>query len=183
MERVFARIDVPIERDDGSFVLFERKKQIIGNYGETARHEALHIVADPQRVVSATIKPGPGYQGATWFSGKVSPAAAAAAHAFDCDGTSHDLSLIEGNVGSAVREARSILRGKEREVAAVASALEASGTLSGNALRSIINDARKAPEVVMLIISRQGKIKEEKTLSASVDDFSIPLTADLLKAT
>jgi len=83
MKKVFARIGERVRLEDGRTAVFElkqkpkpeRPKGVVG-------HELAHAFADPDNVTLITIIPGPGYSGATYFNGPVSPKAAAAPHAY-----------------------------------------------------------------------------------------------------
>ena len=183
MDRVFARIGEQARLTNGKVVVLERRKTpkperprgVIG-------HELAHAFADQERVTLITIIPGPGYSGATFFSGPVNPKAAAAPHAYGYDGTSYDLALIESeghSVSAAVSAARGVLEDKEEEMDAAATALVANGgTLGGSAFRHIIANVKKGPELVLRIISPNGA-EEVRTIEnhrADDNDFvQIPI--------
>jgi hypothetical protein len=185
MERKLARIGERVALSRGRTAVAERKR--IARPGRpkgVVGHELAHAFGDPANVLFITIIPGPGYAGATYFKGAVSPRAAAAPHAYGYDGTSYDLHLIERSgykVSDAVSAARGVLEGKEFEMAAAGHALAAAGTLSGEAFRYIIANARKGPELVLRIIGADGAEESRRTVKAANDEF-VEIPFELPKA-
>jgi hypothetical protein len=154
---------------DGTRIVVERKKRPHEKRkgGKTARHEARHIVAaelNGTRVLSASVIPGPGYLGITFLSGP-DAAAAAAPDAHGDDGTGHDMRIVKqmGVSPEGARHAgKMLLKGKEEHVEAVATALDAAGTLSGSAIREVMRDIDEGDEVTIKIYAPDGTLETKR---------------------
>lgn len=112
-------------------------------------HEALHAVGAELTgtpVLHASIEPDSTSLGRTVTAGP-NATAAAAAHAFGCDGTDWDMHIVDvlGEKGATGAAKNVISRGNGIEkVKAVAGALERSGSISGNGAREAMASVDKA---------------------------------------
>ena len=149
----------------------------------TSYHEATHAVAailTGSKVLEASRIPGPGYSGITRLDG-FNGVAFMAAHAMGCDGTGHDVAVVEWlghNPDSLAWVARSVLAGRDEEIDAVASAIQARGTISGDeaeeAMDKILNH-----EIKVEIINPFGeqrhyvtKVREGKGFIIEIPDLT-----------
>ncbi len=131
-------------------------------FGSTAYHEALHAVASVLTgtgVIEASKEPGPGYLGITRLE-KFNLTAFIAAHAMGCDGTGHDVAVIRmmgHDPGSAAWAARELLVRHEEEINAVASSIEANGSISGRQVEESMENAAN-PKIMIEVTDPTGRM-------------------------
>lgn len=119
-----------------------------GPASSVARHEIEHAVTALENgtsVESATIIPGPGYNGLTRLS-RFDPIAAVAPYANGRDGTSHDVFItkLSGHNPEALSGiARSITDKKRSHIEEVARKLDEKGTLSGDEIKRVMRKVDK----------------------------------------
>ena len=149
---------------DGTRIIATRKR-VRRTASEVAVHEARHAVTEELAgrtyVLYVTRVPGEGYLGLTVFADVPSAAAMAAPKALGSGGTGGDeeqLVAAGHSIASAESDARRILSGAEAEIMVmeVAAALDRSGTLSGQDVRTILADVQKGEEVEILIVLPNG---------------------------
>ncbi len=165
---------------DGRRMVVRRKRPPrMAHPGATAIHEAEHAVPGKDDVIKATIKPGPGYSGATWFT-RFNAAAAAAPHAHGRGGTGFDVEQIRRaghSLGAAMSAGRAALSGKDEHVLEVAKALQEEETLSGNDIRRIIQEVDEGFEVIIEIHPAPAALgKKPLTLMRKVRGGMLTLT-------
>lgn len=154
--------------------------------GPVPWHEAGHALVHTLRgkwVKEASRIPGPGYRGRTLVD-EYDPVSFAAAHTMGCDGTGHDLAVIEymgDDVGTAAITAGSILSNNKEKLRAVASLIEVHGAISGYDILWAI-DKIDNPEAEVDIYGPKGKnqhfVKKTEKDKAYLIHVEIP---DLIK--
>lgn len=146
--------------------------------GATAHHEAAHTVAailTGDNVLEATRISGPTYLGRTRLS-KFNPIAFVAAHARGCSGTGYDLMVLTSlgyDTNSLAQAARGVLSGHEEEITAVASLIEANGTISGDEALAIM-DAVINPKAEITLINPLGQQRSFVSKVRRGGDYFIP---------
>lgn len=147
--------------------------------GETANHEAEHSVVaeeDNATVEMASIVPGPGYLGITKLS-RFSAAAAVAPHANGRYGTGHDLAVTQqmrADIGTAIGTAKSIIMRRQRQIRAVAGALETHRTLSGGEIRKVMDSVDRGVEMTVFVRNtKTGEEQETKSIRSTEKDLII----------
>ena len=129
--------------------------------GSTSLHETYHAVAailTGTEVEDASSEPGPGFLGRTRLKA-FNGIAFVAAHAMGCDGTGHDLGVLEykkHNIGGLAEAARKVLRDREDEIHAVAVTIEEEGTVSGDRIKKVMDEAGKS-EVEITVVGPNGQ--------------------------
>lgn len=158
---------------DGSFVKIDIKDPIpnVINPTESAIHESYHINADPDIVEGATINSSADYLAATFVSRYSRKAAGASMH---LSGHGHDENIILSHGDSpsqAAMEADAVLAGKEKQIHAVASALDIEKSISGDRAREIIDQVTKGEEAEITIINPDGEeeVKTQKVKNGKVE--------------
>lgn len=147
--------------------------------GATAHHEAAHTVAailTGDYVEEATRISGPGYLGRTRLS-RFNPIAFVAAHARGCSGTDYDLMVLTSlgyDTNSLAQAARGVLSGHEEEIFAVASLIEANGTISGNEALAVI-EAVTNPKAEITLINPLGQERSFVSKVRKGGDYFIPV--------
>ncbi len=143
---------------------------IINKPKSVKKHEILHaIVAEkvkPGSVNEMTREPGKTYSGAT-FTSVMSIEAAAAAYAFDEDGTEHDEGVVHylgGNLTAAASNARVIVYNALEEADELEKVFDEKATLSGEEVRTAIHrgsERRQNPEVTIVIFNHVTREKRK----------------------
>ncbi len=136
--------------------------------GDTATHEAMHIVAalaNGTGVEGASIIPGPGYLGITYLS-KPDAVAALAPHSMGASGTSYDVFMASqiGGSSGAESSARAIIHSNSEKVEAVASMLEEKKSAGSNDIQKAIDEVdHPLPRSGTIFIEdSKGKVEKKK---------------------
>lgn len=148
----------------------------------TAKHEALHIVASNCDIIEATIIPDGDSLGKT-IPRRMTAAGAAAAHAMGYDGTGHDMQVaafLGYTQASADALAHNALLGKQEEVEEIAIALEENGSIGQShvdeALRRV-DDRKKGNHLVL--VTRRDRNGREDTMEARSDHQIVMVPGEL----
>lgn len=147
--------------------------------GATAHHEATHTVAailTGDNVLEATRISGPGYSGRTRLS-RFNPIAFVAAHAKGCRGAGYDLMVLTSlghDINSLAGAARGVLSGHEDKIHAVASLIEARGTISGYEALEVM-EAVANPKAEITLINPLGQERSFVSKVRQGGDYFIPV--------
>lgn len=151
--------------------------------GGTAKHEAMHVIAgimNGTSVESASIIPGPGYNGITKLA-KADAVAAMAPHSMGASGTSYDVYIagLMGNASSAESAARSIIMSNQDKVEAVAVALEEKRFVSSSDINMAINEVDNPAPIsgTLFVESDEGKLRK---IRAQLQDNMVALSEELI---
>lgn len=130
--------------------------------GETSRHEAAHGVIDPSNVKRISRVPGPGYLGITEVY-HPDTVMAAAAHADGHSGTGHDMMLVDLFGSPADLDlAKSTLASRGEEKHALASAVEAHGTLGNGEVQEVMQEVKYGKPVTVTQRHPNGERKQRE---------------------
>lgn len=171
---------------DGTHIRVRKVNPLhVGRASATALHEARHAVTAERNgtsVLYATVVPGNGSLGLTALS-SFDATAAAAPHAYGDGGTSADVLMIQEaghSVESAGAAARSILASREAQlmVDAVATALDRHGTVGGNDIRGIMEQAKGGNVLEIIIIRPNGMREVQAGMRARMDDETVAVPID-----
>lgn len=140
-----------------------RQPELEVPYGRTAYHEAAHAtvaLVTNSGMEKASKKPGPGYLGITVLK-EFNPLAFVAAHAAGCKGVGYDLWVLARrgyDIDSLAKTARNILGKYRNGLRAVASLIEARGTISGQEAQWALEKGNN-PEVAVNITNPLGEVR------------------------
>lgn len=147
--------------------------------GATSYHEAAHTVAailTGDSVLEATRISGLGYSGKTRLS-RFNPIAFVAAYARGCSGTVYDIMVLTSlgyDANSLAQAARGVLSGQEEKISAVASLIEAKGTISGDQALAVI-EAVTNPKAEITLINPLGHKRSFVSKVRKGGDYFIPV--------
>lgn len=144
--------------------------------GDTALHEAAHVIPNVKNVRRASRNPGPGYLGITELY-SFDAVAAMGPDSLGHSGTGHDrrITAYHGHdLGTSASVARKMITENWEEWQAIARGIEASGEISGYEAEDIVKRVRN-PEVNVSITTANGKERSFVTKTRKADGYIVPL--------